>query len=100
MRMLSLILPAVIFLAAFFCGMSPSKIPPELSLRKDGFDLGLFSGIADEYELIGEAEGKDFLNKLLFHPDPFFALAWLLPSHALFILYFGYLLKFSLACPW
>ncbi|MBO7424258.1 MAG: hypothetical protein J6U23_01145 [Clostridiales bacterium] len=96
---LAFILPLLIFGCAYYLGIRDTKIPQELTLRYDKFDMGIFRGITDDLKLIKSFSlEKDFRLVLQGHLDPGFLMASYLPfEFASVILYVFFFLRLALA---
>lgn len=95
----ALLVPALLYIAAIFLGISDTKIPPELTLRTGEFDYGVFDGVIKDIDLASNfSVTRDYRSLLLSHMDPFFVIASYLPTRGVTILlWFAYFLRFGLA---
>lgn len=98
-NVIAVLLPILLLLGALYFGQKETKIPPQLSMRYDEFDFGLFNGVEKDIKLSGDFNFlRDVRTLLSSHMDPFFILAVLLPTGAApIILWLGYFLRFGIA---
>ena len=96
---LAFILPLLIFGCAYYLGIRDTKIPQEITLRYDKFDMGIFRGITDDLKLLKSFSlGKDFRLVLQGHLDPGFLMASYVPfEFASIILYVFFFLRLAFA---
>ncbi len=95
---LAFILPLLLFGCAYYLGIRDTKIPQEITLRYDKFDMRLFRGITEDLQLLKDFDlSKDYRIFLQGHVDPGFFVASMIPSLAKVILYVFFFLRLALA---
>ena len=96
---LAFILPLLIFGCAYYLGIRDTKIPQEITMRYDKFDMRLFRGITEDLQILKDFSiGRDYRIFLQGHVDPGFFMASMFPSFmSEAVLYVFFFLRLALA---